>query len=249
MLKAFGKKYGVKVQVTTFDYDGRRRTEAAHPRGQVRRLLPDHRCGRQARRRQAAAAAQQVLPAERLQRLGPVPRPVLRQGRAVHRPVHALHHRRPLPRRPGQVRSAANGYDLLWDPAYKGKTTCSTTTAKPSAWRCCATASPTSTPRTRRSRGRAAGPRGAHRPRQHQDRHRAVQQRSRGRRRSTRRGRATRSTRSTTCRRATGPEVLGYWYPARPPRCDRQRHDGGPDGGGAPGARTPLPRLHARPGQ
>ena len=130
---------------------GRGHRQALVGRHPVRRVLPDGRRDREGRGRQAAAAAQQELHPQHHERVGVAAGSVLRQGRRLLGAVHALLDRHRLSRRRrGEVARHVRQpvRHLLGHREQWARCTCSRTTARSSAWRCCAVARPTSTPRT-----------------------------------------------------------------------------------------------------
>ena len=134
---------------------GRGDGEAAVGQRRLRRLLPERDAPADPGLAQARPAAQPRLPAqpggERLARAG---RSVLRQGRAVRRPLHRVRHRHRLAQRPGQgghhrsCRTRGRRCGTSAAPT-RARWRSSTIRATRSGWRCSGTARPTSTPRTR----------------------------------------------------------------------------------------------------
>ena len=104
--------------------DGRGRREAAHRQHEVRRVLPDARRDRQGRRRQAAPADQPDVHHELRATCGRRCR-TPSTTRALSTPSRTRS-TRPASRT-GPTGSTtppaelSNGYDILWDPAYKGR--------------------------------------------------------------------------------------------------------------------------------
>ena len=103
VLAAFEEEFGVTVEVTTFTSMDEAVTRLASGEVAFDVFFPTPDRVGQLAAGQAAAAAQQVVPAEPRQRLGVAAGPVLRPGQRLHRAVHALHDRHRLPhRRRGQ---------------------------------------------------------------------------------------------------------------------------------------------------
>ena len=152
VLAAFEEEYGVTVEVTTFTSMDEAVAKLASGEVDVRRLLPDARPRRPARRRQAAAAAEQDVPARTWPTCGSRCR-TRSTTRAACTRCRTRSTRRasatastPWPRRPTPTRTPTTSSGTPPTPA---RCTCSRTTARCSAWRCSgAIPTPTSTPRT-----------------------------------------------------------------------------------------------------
>ena len=122
IVASFEEKYGVKVEITTFTTDDEAITKLAS--GAVDVDL-DHSAVDddvvQVGRDRADPAAQQELPHQHRQRRRFVARPVLRQGRHVHRSLHRASApasgSAPIGSTPATV-----SWDTLWNPEYKGVT-------------------------------------------------------------------------------------------------------------------------------
>jgi hypothetical protein len=95
-LKAFGKKYNCKVEVTTFQNMDAALAKLRSGAAQLRRLLPDRRRHGAAGVREADPAAQPQLHPEHLAGLAGLHQPVLRRQVAVHGALHDLHDRHRL---------------------------------------------------------------------------------------------------------------------------------------------------------
>ena len=156
VVNAFEKKYGVKVQISTFTTIDEAVAKIASGAGPVRRVRARARVPRAARGRQGAAAAEpQLHPQPEGRTSGRRCQPVVRRRQPLHRALHDLHHRDRLAGRqaarvqPGQAgqpveRAVAGG------PEDRGQGRAARRPARgPGDGRCCTTASPTSTPTTR----------------------------------------------------------------------------------------------------
>ena len=122
-IAAFEDEYDVKVEITTFTTMDEAVEKLRTGSAEVRRVLPYTRRDRQGRRGQAAPADQPVLHHQLRERVARAPGPVLRQG-SLYTVPYTLYTTGVAFRRDRVATPPAaleNGYDILWDPAYKGR--------------------------------------------------------------------------------------------------------------------------------
>ncbi len=101
IMKDFGKKHGVTVQVTPYNNYDEMLAKIRAPGESFDLVFPGPSVLSKMVVHRADPAAQPLVRAPPEERVAGVPGPLVRPRRAVHRAVHRLRHRSDVPRRPG----------------------------------------------------------------------------------------------------------------------------------------------------
>ncbi len=120
VMKDFGKKHGVSVQVTPYNNYDEMLAKIRAPGESFDLVFPGPSVLSKMVYTELLQPLNHTLRPQPRQRLAGVPGPVVRPRGSLHRALHDLRHRRALPHRPGE-RVPENGYDLMWDKQYAGK--------------------------------------------------------------------------------------------------------------------------------
>ena len=141
VMKAFGKKHGVSVQVTPYNNYDEMLAKIRQPGESFDLVFPGPSVLSKMVYTDLLQPLNHSYVPQPQERLAGVPGPVVRPRCALHRALHDLRHGRAVPHRPGDRRPRERLRPPLGQGSTPARSTSSTTGAKQSACRCCATTS------------------------------------------------------------------------------------------------------------